>query len=258
MSSYSSNSGSNSTSGNATWSKRPRNPVERARCEMPIDSIWILERERSRFEIQINKYQEIFNDNRGICEFTIMKALDNSSSDVGKTNSIVFEDVQDLKKVFIDRNQSAIFQNKVVPSAPTMILPTAVILDTKYDKTDHVSSLDCDTSPNNGNKITGTAPIGPGCWVLAQCAPCFCGWIHKMGSSEDDTDLLCMYPWMCYMIPCCFFPICMESKDGSMVYHDLGSDSDSNIWAGESPSKFRMHGGSNPKNGSVMVRLCSR
>lgn len=97
--------------------------------------------------------------------------------------------------------------------------------------------------------------IRSGLWMLQECAPCFCGYVHRFTTETEDTDILCMYPWMCWFVPCVFFPLFMESKNKNNVYHGAGRG-DSTRWVGESASTFRMLGGVNPPEGSPMVRVC--
>ncbi|MDC3321255.1 hypothetical protein OAV88_01505 [bacterium] len=224
--------------------------MEYARSEFPEGSLWVYvnEERTSTYGVKINMYRDAFNVNRGICEFTIIRAFNDFSNEIGETKSIVFEDVKDLKKYFVSswsskQNTSCTVserQNKVAPdSTPsnTTTIPTA-------------TAMVVESSNGTENKLTGTSPICSGCWVLAECAPCFCGWVHKI-----NDNLLCMYPSMCWMIPCVLFPICVESEGDSMVYQETGRRP--NFWVGETPSTFRMHGGMNPKEGSLMTRLCS-
>ena len=109
---------------------------------------------------------------------------------------------------------------------------------------------------NSGPKRTGTAPIGPGCWYLDKFAPCFCGYIHKMPNENDDKDVLCMYPWMIGMIPCFLIPVIEVSENGTMVYRKPDRPHDDEEWVGESSDTFRIYGGLNPPEGSLMKRLC--
>ena len=249
---------SNSTSGFATQSLDLLDRVQRARSEFPVDSLWVFvnSQKNSTYGVKIYRYREVFDDNRGICEFTILKALnDDSSSEIGETKSIIFGDVEDLRKSFVStwsQNADRNFQNKVAPLSghpiPSAPVPTAVIVENLSRK----QQIEIETQSNP--KRTGTAPIGPGCWYLDDCAPCFCGCIHKISNENDDKDVLCMYPWMCWMIPCCLFPLCVVSENGNMVYRDSGDDGIE--WVGESSDTFRIYGGLNPPEGSLMKRLC--
>ena len=271
---------SNSTSGFATQSLDLLDRVQRAKSEFPVDSLWVFvnSQKTSTYGVKIYRYREVFDDNRGICEFTMLKALnDDSSNEIGETKSIIFGDVEDLRKSFVsswrqdtDRN----FQNKVAPLSghpiPSAPVPTAVIVETNngnaVQNLSKVPSggfippyirhrqIEIEMNRDSGPKHTGTAPIGPGCWYLDDCAPCFCGCIHKISKENDDKEVLCMYPWMCWMIPCYLFPLCVVSENGNMVYRDSGDDDIE--WVGESSETFRMYGGLNPPEGSLMKRLC--
>ena len=269
MSYYSSNS--NSNSGFSTQSLDLLERVQRAKSAFPMGSLWVfVNAERTKtYGVKIHRYREVFDDNRCICEFIILKSLNDSTSEIGETKSIVFVDVDDLKKRFVsswsENTRDRQFQNKVAPlpsapladgSIPTTI-PTAVIVETSNGTAVQNLSMNRDSSlkeESTETKRTGTAPISPGCWYLSDCAPCFCGCIHKISNENDDKDVLCMYPWMCWMIPCYLFPLCVVSENGNMVYRDSGDERIE--WVGESSETFRMYGGLNPPEGSLMKRLC--
>ena len=77
--------------------------VEYARSEFPEGSLWVYvnEEQASTYGVKNNMYRDAFNVNRGICEFTIIRAFNDFSNEIGETKSIVFEDVTDLKKYFV-------------------------------------------------------------------------------------------------------------------------------------------------------------